>query len=614
MTSHTSGPSIIKRVQVAEGFLDGLDLELRDGLNVIIGPRGSGKTSIIELVRYCLDVAPLVPRMPGTSSRQAMSVLGDGKVTVTIEQDGEASVISRQSQEAPRGRAGTVLPLIIATNEIERIGVEPSSRLGLIDGFAGIDSQPIGVESREDELRTIIATINDLANEAEQLYSRLSNEAELNAELEKALAEQRELQSRAPELENERKTLKELGAQHAMLVAEKQEIERFDAIIRKLADSLRTVYLMPEEASVFSDFDNVIGAIERARGSASAGLKSLSEASNVLAEIGANIDSKTTDILSAARPLRQKLNEHVHGLGSVSSRVDQLTQQQQMREAQKNRLKALRQLTLEQRKKRDVLLAAIEEVALTRFKKREDAIAELNRLLGPRIKITIERSGAILAYAAELTELVRGSGVHRSSVTLLARKLSPRELFKYIENRDAESLHSVADIARDRAARIVEGLQAVDYSRLLFINVDDEVIFWLLDGTDYKRSDELSTGQRCTVVLPIVLSQPNTSLILDQPEDHLDNAFIVETLIEAIIRKKRSGQIVVASHNANIPVLGDAERVVVMGSDGTKGYIEESGRLDEPRIVGAITRIMEGGKEAFERRARFYHVHATDGA
>ena len=67
-------------------------------------------------------------------------------------------------------------------------------------------------------------------------------------------------------------------------------------------------------------------------------------------------------------------------------------------------------------------------------------------------------------------------------------------------------------------------------------------------------------GQRCTVVLPLLLAEPRESILLDQPEDHLDNAFIVDTLVTAIRERSRNGQALVATHNANIPVLGGAER------------------------------------------------------
>ena len=141
---------------------------------------------------------------------------------------------------------------------------------------------------------------------------------------------------------------------------------------------------------------------------------------------------------------------------------------------------------------------------------------------------------------------------------------------------------------------------------LLAAPVDDDIRLELLDGPEYKRSDQLSTGQRCTVVLPILLEQHDRILIMDQPEDHLDNAFITETVVKALRNRGLSQQSLIATHNANIPVLGDASAVIVMRSDGVNGFADPAGPLEDPEIVEAITDLMEGGREAFHKRAIFY--------
>jgi ABC-type Mn2+/Zn2+ transport system ATPase subunit len=139
--------------------------------------------------------------------------------------------------------------------------------------------------------------------------------------------------------------------------------------------------------------------------------------------------------------------------------------------------------------------------------------------------------------------------------------------------------------------------------------IDDVVTFQLLDGKDYKDIGELSTGQRCTVILPIILRHIERILVVDQPEDHIDNAFIVDTLIQAILARSPTTQIIFTTHNANIPVLGNAERVLQLGSNGRRGYILAAASLDEPVVVSAISTVMEGGAEAFEQRAKFYRGH-----
>jgi ABC-type Mn2+/Zn2+ transport system ATPase subunit len=148
-------------------------------------------------------------------------------------------------------------------------------------------------------------------------------------------------------------------------------------------------------------------------------------------------------------------------------------------------------------------------------------------------------------------------------------------------------------------------LRESDLGELATCRVEDNATFQLLDGSDYKDVGQLSTGQRCTVILPIVLEHRDRILIVDQPEDHIDNAFIADTLIKAL-RRPADGQIILSTHNPNIPVLGEAQEVVHLGSDGQHGFVLTAAPLDDERIVTAITNVMEGGIEAFQKRARFY--------
>jgi ABC-type cobalamin/Fe3+-siderophores transport system ATPase subunit len=91
-----------------------------------------------------------------------------------------------------------------------------------------------------------------------------------------------------------------------------------------------------------------------------------------------------------------------------------------------------------------------------------------------------------------------------------------------------------------------------------------------MDRTTSQLID-LSTVQRCTVVLPLILEHSDRILVVDQPEDHIDNAFIVDTLIKSILRRSTSSQVILSTHNANIPVLGEAQLVVQLASDGRRG-------------------------------------------
>lgn len=219
----------------------------------------------------------------------------------------------------------------------------------------------------------------------------------------------------------------------------------------------------------------------------------------------------------------------------------------------------------------------------------------------------VSQSGQIEEYMSVLIEALKGSGLqYKTLVPKLANAVSPRELLEIIDSFDAENLADIADISVERASKIISSLDGIDLGDVATVLVNDSVSFSLLDGDDYKDFSDLSTGQKCTVVLPLILEHTEKVIIVDQPEDHIDNAFITKTLITAILRRSDKGQMILTTHNANIPVLGDADQVIQMASDGSRGYEAVSGNLSDLKIIEAISSVMEGGAEAFKRRAKFY--------
>lgn len=95
-------------------------------------------------------------------------------------------------------------------------------------------------------------------------------------------------------------------------------------------------------------------------------------------------------------------------------------------------------------------------------------------------------------------------------------------------------------------------------------------------------------------------------MIIDQPEADLDNRYIYEVVVKLLRQRKFSRQIVVATHNANIPVNGDAELIIALGVENRMGNVIGLGSIDRPQIKELVTNIMEGSAEAFRLRRERY--------
>jgi ABC-type lipoprotein export system ATPase subunit len=103
------------------------------------------------------------------------------------------------------------------------------------------------------------------------------------------------------------------------------------------------------------------------------------------------------------------------------------------------------------------------------------------------------------------------------------------------------------------------------------------------------------------------LRESNSPLVIDQPEDNLDSQLVFDLVVDILRRLKNKRQIIIATHNPNIPVSGDAEQVIVVEAEsGNRAVVNHQASVDEEKIISSIKNIMEGGEEAFKTRARKY--------
>ena len=136
---------------------------------------------------------------------------------------------------------------------------------------------------------------------------------------------------------------------------------------------------------------------------------------------------------------------------------------------------------------------------------------------------------------------------------------------------------------------------------------DKYVLEFKMDDGGYRLLNDLSGGQRVNLLLSLLLeTNDERPLVIDQPEDELDNRFLFETMLPALKRLKGRRQIIVATHNANIVVNGDADQVIQLEATADRGYIARSGAIEELTVRDAIVQTVDGGDEAFRLRRLKY--------
>ena len=614
---------IVRRLQVEEGFLDGLDVEFVPGLNVVIGSRGVGKTSLIELLRFGFGVAGYTDSSQRAAEAHARSVLDSGRVTITVEDQGETLKLVRSASEDRARVVGSRQigkPIVLSQNEVEQIGLAADSRMRLLDGFRHDASR---VNSAEDAALGMVASLSA------EIYSvvramlgtreRLAAMQELEPALEAARSEEDALTESVKASEPQRERLDALSKLAGTTEVRRDAFETARGRLQQWVDRLRTArgavptLTMPTAAGD----PGAMNQVAEATAAAATGLDEiLTELVGALGELtteAQDAQSSLVEMQDEARELRRSVDQLAEGAGKAAQKVATIQSQLAHRAALKEEVAQERSQIAELQKRRSDELERLEAARVQRSQERTAAAARINNALGPVVHVRLAHDAGVDSYAAAIAELLQGSGLHYNNLApQLAKRMSPREFVELVESGNVESLSSLAGISQDRASRVVASADKPSLGQVLTAPIDDYVEITLLDESVPKPTQTLSTGQRCTAVLPILLLHDERVLILDQPEDHLDNAYVVETLVRSLRKRSSASQAIVATHNANIPVLADAQRVLVMGSDGRRGFVRLTAPLADSAVVTAISQVMEGGAEAFRLRAEFYAEHLTD--
>jgi ABC-type enterochelin transport system ATPase subunit len=143
----------------------------------------------------------------------------------------------------------------------------------------------------------------------------------------------------------------------------------------------------------------------------------------------------------------------------------------------------------------------------------------------------------------------------------------------------------------------------------LFMPEDEVVVEYKPENTDkFKSLSTASAGQRTTATLTFLLSFGTIPLLLDQPEDDLDNRLVYDLIVDRLKVAKGSRQIIVVTQNANIPVNLDAEYIISMDSESQFTSVLNSGTVEREEIKKEICDVMEGSEKAFKMRSDRYKL------
>ena len=649
---------VIRSVEVSNSkFMGPIALELNPQLNCFIGGRGTGKSTVLEYLRWALcDQPPAgapAGEMPDVQAKRVSLIDNtliplEAVVTVTFLLNNVPHVIRRYS------KARQVM-LKVGSGEFEPCQEDDVRRLLPIQAYS--QKQLSAVSVREEELYRFVAT-------------------PLEKELDRLRSESNEVKSLLRTV-YERAALKR-GAQR-QLAQSKLELDSVTQQVRKLRGELsglspedQTIIVSHEahlsEEAVTESLVDQLGGLDTTLCNALSELELLQEVSipegipnaAALEALRALVEQVRREAVSGVAALRARLLEdpalHPAFEQGLASWRELFAAHSQAYEEAKGRAAAqeskLKEISIAEARSKTLGKAVQEkeralqaygepeaEYAVLRGRLRasrdtqsallEGKCAELTTLSVGAIRARLRRGVGLESARERLDGLIAGTRIRKNKtqelcdfVCAAAEPVSAweqvlEELEKLLLGRGEEGFRYEALAAFSRAGfstsdleRIAERLTPEAFLDVSLTDVEDVPVFeYRQREGDYIQFAQASAGQQATALLRVLLKQDGPPLLIDQPEEDLDNQVVLD-IVEELWTAKSRRQLIFASHNANIVVNGDADLVVVcdyrMAGDQSGGLIKAVGAIDVKEIREDITTVMEGGQKAFQLRLQKY--------
>ena len=637
-----------------------VSLQLNPYFNALIGGRGAGKSTVVHALRLAYrrekDLSPTSEsgqtfsrfnKLAKTRSDDG-GLLADTVIHVKMQRDGTSYRLTHRQNDQGNmveewdAITSTYTPSTSQAVTAQRFPVRLFSQ-GQIAALAG------------DSHQALLKVIDDAAGT--QLQQAILEDAK-RAFL-TACAQGRELASKLLGRESlslslqdiQRKLARFEGADHAAVLMNYQRTSRqsrelarvFEAAV-ELANRLKEqaadlvaedlpdgLFDTDEDNPALSQFQVLQAAIDKARHEVECTAATLQERGQVLRdELEA---SPWFARISAAKAVYDQLKADLQQTGvNDPSEYGRLLQEKQRLETELKRLEVLQKQHSDLREKSNTLLARV-QAARTAISEQRHAFLRATLQGNPFVQIqlipysrdpqAIERSLRELLGAADgkymddlYQEQERGS-----PKGLVADLLGIVDLLEQPGSWDTSTFEETLLTQKERLTAACRGQAEFGgwFNKFLKAEADkrpeflDHILCWFPedglqveysrkgDGRDFQSIGQASAGQRAAAMLAFLLAYGNEPLVLDQPEDDLDNHLIYGLVVQQIRSNKLRRQLIVVTHNPNIVVNGDAELIHVLDFNH-QCYIKHTGSLQDHAMRREVCQVMEGGEEAFERR------------
>lgn len=596
--------SYIKSIAFEGGLLEGTKIDFSPELNNLIGIRGSGKSSLLEVLRYVLGISLPVnaadPDYKNSLVTRSMGSGGKAIVTIVNKQKEEYRIEKLYGQKEDIYKNNLLQPGI----SIEATGFNSPIY------FGQKDLSNKGKDFEGDLIQRLIGTrLKAVQTKIEQKKREVENTISELKKLQNLKDLKKETEAQIQNSKHQLDFFKAKGVEDKL----KQQT-LFDSDISKLFQNESTVRsYLSELASVISNHDYFF---QQEISGSEINKELFEEAKTIIQELKIEFEKlksiQKTSILSQQKlkEVIAKINIKKDGLKEEFAKIkreintdtinpDNFLNLNRQIETALLKLKEIEKSEKRRSELQNNLLERLTELDNLWLEEYNVLNKEVKRIneAESKISIEVEFKGRRDKFTDKMKQVFRGTGIRETAYQEI--EVNYKDFIQIY--RDSSKLNDILNENHvvDFKKRFSENLED-----LLTFKVENKIVIQY----NGKSLDKHSLGQRASALILFLLAQrENDVLIIDQPEDDLDNQTIYDEVIKELKKIKGNMQFIFATHNANIPVLGDSEKVVSCSYDEKKITVH-SGTIDNHQTQRFIVDIMEGGDEAFNRRKNIYSI------
>jgi type III restriction enzyme len=632
----------ISKIEVStSSFMGTINVEFNPQYNALIGGRGTGKSTILEYLRFGLHDQELSEERKRFVNDTLLNLKPILKIhwiiegsSQTIVHDFGANIKYLQVEGGP--------PKEITEDYIRQnfpIQSYSQKQLSTISNRTE-ELQRFIIQPIQEAVKEFDEKINNLRTECRNLYQEViqrrqkeRTKRDLIAQKESLEAQKEAIQKSIPTIDQDTKKIIEEYPRRkndlALVVSCENKINDMLAYIDKLHTDISVGLSLPEGVADFTPevnpiFNKADELLEKARVAIEKLKDEISGDKNSLDDLVVGYKKGYADFLQRYEDASQKTLAHKGKIQQLKNVMDFLSAAGNGIVELEKEIKILENAEYKFSDKMN------EWVSLHNQKANllEEQCRKLSEKSGDEIKAELKRGADIENAINKLNEALKGARISsdrwdslkntiiktESPVEKWTQLIKELRLFAEMEvgdiiDKDKIPSFSLWELTDNAKSIIIEKLSPDKWFEIAFTSLNDIPIFYYKKNREAIPFEDASAGQQATALLKVLLQEEKGPLLIDQPEDDLDKK-VIEEIIQSIWQAKQKRQIIFASHDANLVVNGDAELVIhcdyESDTNRNKGKIENTGSIDVKEIRDAITTIMEGGQKAFNLRKKKY--------